>query len=300
MAKTDYENYVPKGDRRQEFMGIFVLDYMINGQNGFPIPLSAKDLWLKPVLEWLYGKGYLTYGSEMDDYVPSDGGRKVLERFMQKYSEYLQFYDRFCAVDLSAGEFAFASYFDFDTDESWSEFLADDRFVDLRVTVAEFKNMDPFEIVFMSFLNEKRFDFDLESNEWKKDLLSGEIWDEIAVICQTAYKVDDLGYAGDGGDVTGQSVLEDVISHGVSLTKDLISEEDEYNKARLAEEEEIAAEAEEEVVETTTTTEEVVEETNEGGYGWDPIDAIVFGSSYYDPFYDPFYVSSVWDDPWYF
>ncbi|MCP4579785.1 MAG: response regulator [Deltaproteobacteria bacterium] len=58
--------------------------------------------------------------------------------------------------------------------------------------MAEFKKLDPVEIVFMSFLNEDRFGRD--ETGWQFDLLLGNIWDEILHICNTAIRLEDLGY----------------------------------------------------------------------------------------------------------
>ena len=93
---------------------------------------------------------------------------------------------------MEAGDFAFASYFDFDDDIRWREYLDDDRWDDLRVAVADYKKLNPVEIVFMSFISENRFG----RNEvgWQFELLLGAVWDEILDICNSAIQWDQLGY----------------------------------------------------------------------------------------------------------
>src|SRR6202012_3566476 len=102
---------------------------------------------------------------------------------MKRYTEYLKVYDVFSFVDLEKGEFAFARYYDFDSDEAWLSFTDNERFDDLRIAVAIFKKLDPAEIVFMSFINENRFDTTAAGRQI--DLVSDNSWKEIEEICET-------------------------------------------------------------------------------------------------------------------
>lgn len=211
-------------ERKKQFAGIYVLDYMINTPQSFSIFLDGNDQDLEPVLEWLMARDYVKIEKE-EFYIPSGKGRDLLKQFMARYSEYLTIFDIFSAVDLEAGEFAFASYFDFKSDQSWQQFLDNERWDDLRIAVAEYKKMNPVEIVFMSFINEKKFGRD--ASGWQFDLLLGSVWDEIIVICNSAIQWQELGFEDDQGIVTAEEVIEDITSQGIDIILDLLRKEEQ-------------------------------------------------------------------------
>ena len=121
--------------------------------------------------------------------------------------------------------------------------------------------MDPAEIVFMSFINEKRFD--TLATGWQMDLLSDSSWNEIEAICKAALKPEQLGT---------QDVIEDIITQGTELMMKLLEEEQNQRKAEL-------------------------ENNNQGGNG--NVEETVVEEyetvEYYEPYYaSPFYVSPIW------
>lgn len=245
---------------RVNFISLVLLNEIVQFQHYFPKNLTGDDIFLSRNLELLEQNGCLRI--ENGKYVPTEKGRDEVVRLYNKYYEYLKLFDIFCAVDLEAGEFAFNRINDDMSDDQWNAFLNEERFSDVRVAVADFKGMNPIEIVFMSFLNENRFDCGVEG--WQKNLTDMAIWDEIVEICNTAIDVDYLKQDG---------VLEDVIKQGTELAIKLI---------RLAED---PIEETEEVIEET---EEVVEEYVE------VVEMPVYGYDYWDPYYDPYYVSPLW------
>ena len=245
---------------RVNFISLVLLNEIVQFQHYFPKNLTGDDIFLSRNLELLEQNGCLRI--ENGKYVPTEKGRDEVVRLYNKYYEYLKLFDIFCAVDLEAGEFAFNRINDDMSDDQWNAFLNEERFSDVRVAVADFKGMNPIEIVFVSFLNENRFDCGVEG--WQKNLTDMAIWDEIVEICNTAIDVDYLKQDG---------VLEDVIKQGTELAIKLI---------RLAEE---PIEETEEVIEET---EEVVEEYVE------VVEMPVYGYDYWDPYYDPYYVSPLW------
>jgi len=245
---------------RVNFISLVLLNEIVQFQHYFPKNLTGDDIFLSRNLELLEQNGCLRI--ENGKYVPTEKGRDEVVRLYNKYYEYLKLFDIFCAVDLEAGEFAFNRINDDMSDDQWNAFLNEERFSDVRVAVADFKGMNPIEIVFMSFLNDNRFDCGVEG--WQKNLTDMAIWDEIVEICNTAIDVDYLKQDG---------VLEDVIKQGTELAIKLI---------RLAEE---PIEETEEVIEET---EEVVEEYVE------VVEMPVYGYDYWDPYYDPYYVSPLW------
>lgn len=211
-------NYTVSDLQKQQFAGIYLLEYMINAPKVFQLLLEDGEEDLESILEWLLVRDLIEI-KDQERYAPTQKGRKALERFMARYSDFLSFFDVFCAVDLQEGEFAFASYFELTSPGEWKNFLADERWEDLRIAVAAYKGIDPIEIVFMSFLNEGRFG--RSATGWEFDLLLGSVWNEILNICNSALHAAQLGYEDDEGAVPGESVLQDVIEQGLNLIEQL-------------------------------------------------------------------------------
>lgn len=253
-----------------QYAGIYLLEFMINKPATFPLLLSRDDSDLESILEWLLIRGYVEILNN-ECYVPSPKGREALAKFLGRYGEYLNVFDIYCAVDLEAGEYAFSSYLEYESSGSWRAFLSDERWEDLRIAVAEYKKLDSVEIVFMSFISEKRFGRDRTG--WQFDLLLGMVWDEILEICNSAVRWQDLGYEDEEGEMSAEQVIEDIITRGSELMIELHEKEArlapsiEHSRDDIDEE----GDEEEEVIERV-----VIEEH--------PID-------YYYGYYDPFYVS---------
>lgn len=214
----DDDPYTISDTQKMQFAGIYLLEYMQSKEKTFPILLRSEEQDLESILEWLLVRKLVEI-KDQREYVVTDHGRAALKKFATRYQDYLHNFDVFSAVDLAAGEFAFASYFNFETDAEWKDFLSDDRWEDLRVAVADYEDMDPVEIVFMSFLNEGRFG--RNASGWQFDLLLGSVWDEILDICNNALDENDLAYDG----VPGEDVLRDIVAQGADLMADLLEQE---------------------------------------------------------------------------
>jgi hypothetical protein len=253
MAIQLRKNTVLSNDNRKTFKAIVILNEMINGSHQFSSSAYGDDAVLQPLFADLVAKGYII--SSGSNYKVSSKGRGVFDTFMKRYTEYLKVYDVFSIVDLEKGEFAFDSYFDFDSDDAWFDFTDDERFDDLRIAVAMFKKADPAEIVFMSFINENRFDTTVTG--WQNALVADDAWNEIEEICNTAIKPDDIG----------KDAMVDMINQGSELMIRLMEEEQNQNNN-----------SNNGGGGTTTTTTVVEEETIE----------------YYQPYYDPYYISPIW------
>lgn len=248
--------------QKNQFITLVLINEIINFQTYFPVKLEGDNTFINSYLGSMLTQGMLVIKN--DKFVPTPKGREFLQNFYNKYYEYLKMFDIYCAVDLDKGEFAFSSSDIFSTDEDWFKFLSQERFSDVRVAVAEFKNMDPKEIVFMSFLNEGRFD--CTAPRWQYNLTGDGIWKEIEEILNTAVSAEYL---------TTDGVLEDVIKQGTQIAMEIIK------NAELNSDD---TEVEETVTETTTTTEEYV----------DVVEMPYYGYSYWDPYYDPYYISPLW------
>lgn len=239
-------------DNKKTFKAIILLNEIINGSHKFKTIDNGDDSVLEPLFVELMSKGYVTTSGMYYDVTAK--GQDVYNVFMKRYTEYLKVYDIFSYVDLEKGEFAFASFFDFDTDDEWANFTNNERFDDLRIAVALFKKLDPAEIVFMSFINENRFDS--TSNGWQMDLISDGNWKEIEEICRTAIKPEEVG----------EDAMVDMIGQGSELMIKLLEEEVKNNEQNNT------------VNYYNGTTTVVEEET----------------VTYYEPYYDPYYVSPIW------
>lgn len=262
--ETKEKKYEVTPQIRTKFVGIVLMNEIINFQTYFPVALQQDDIYLGEYLKNLEANGFLEVSK--GKYIPTQKGREYLQNFYNKYYEYLKIFDIFCAVDLDKGEFAFSSINSDMDDEQWNAFLNNERFSDVRVAVAEFKKMDPMEIVFMSFLNESRFD--VTQYRWQYNLTGDAVWEEIANICNTAISCE---YLLDG------DVIQDVIKQGTEIALQLIKEAEDSNQVQ----------EETEVIEETVT-EEVIEEYVE------VVEMPTYGYSYWDPYYDPYYISPLW------
>ncbi|MBW2647825.1 MAG: hypothetical protein JRE23_16975 [Deltaproteobacteria bacterium] len=272
---------MPKGytvvdDQKKQFASAYLLEKMINTPMSIPIFLEDNDQDLELILEYLMAKESIEI-EENQKYVPTDKGREVLLRFMRRYHDFLRHYDIYSVVDLGSGEFAFERYFEYDHEDvdeegKWRSYISEERLEDLRVTVAEFKKLNPVEIVFMSFLNEGRFG--QTSEGWQFDLLLGSVWDEILEVCNTALSVDDLGYADDdGSEISGEAVMKDVISQGARLSMELKKKETELYGDR----DEAAGEEGQDHEESKAKV-----RVEDDGY------------EVYEYYYDPYYFSPCW------
>lgn len=244
---------------KKNFRSILLLDELITHDRQFNTVAEPDDKILEPFFVELMAKGYVTTSGQK--YIATAKGTEAHQVFNKRFQEYLRLFDIFSFVDLTKGEFAFAKFFDFDTDEDWDNYTNDPRFEDLRIAVAVFKKMDPAEIVFMSFINEKRID--TEATGWQMDLVTDTMWQEIENICTTALKPEQLGTP---------DVIEDIVRQGTDLMLDLLKKE----QARQKEEEEDMRAANNNGNQQETIVEEY--ETVE----------------YYEPYYDPWYVSPLW------
>jgi len=242
-------------DNKKSYKAIILLNEMINGTHQFNTIANGDDSLLEPLFIELMSKGYVTTAGMA--YQVTAKGRDVYDTFMKRYTEFLKVYDVFSFVDLEKGEFAFSRYYDFDTDDDWFNYTNDERFEDLRIAVAIFKKIDPAEIVFMSFINEDRFD--VTSAGWQIDLMSDNVWDEIEDICATAIKPEELG----------QDAMADMIGQGADLMMKLMEEEQNRNSGN----------------------------NGYNGFGGYPQQEVVIVEEtipYYQPYYDPYYISPVW------
>jgi hypothetical protein len=174
---------------RFQYAGIYAMYVMSRESYRFTHPLTLDDRLMEPILKWLEEQDYISLKGHA--YGLTQKGSDVLHLFLDRYHLFLRDYDVFCGVDLKNHSFAFSQYKDCKTDRDWSALLAQERWEDIRLAVAEYKGLDPVEMVFMSLIHEGRFGRN-EEGAWDEDLLLGEIWDEIESICNSAPRMASL------------------------------------------------------------------------------------------------------------
>jgi len=249
-------------EQRKEYASGFLLDMMINKAYRYSVVLEDDDKYLEPLFVYMMSKDYLNLDKK-NYYSPTNEGIEKLDNLKNRYEEYLAHFDLFCAVDLERGEFAFEKIFELDDDE-WDAFINQERFVDLRISVAWFKKINPADFVFLSFLKEGQFSVD--KSNWQFDLLSGLIWEEIEEIVDTAIQIEELGYTTEENkEITGMAVMEDVIRQGAKLSEQLHAEEEHLRHENGAYPNDYYNDDNESYVITT-----------------------------YSSYYDPFFVSPIW------
>ena len=245
------------------FQAIFLLDLV--GKGDIKTIKNDSDYLLEPLLIDMMAKDYIKTSGI--NYVVTTKGQETLDIFMQRYIEYLKLYDVFGFVDLEKAEFAFSRYFDFATDQEWDLFKYNPRFEDLRLAVAIFKKLNPAEIVFMSFINEGRFE--TTKTGWQIDLLSSSFWNEVEEICKTSIKPEQLG----------EDAMIDIIEQGTQISISLMQKEAENKQD----------EAEIRNASTGSTVTTVTTVVNDYDNLYDPF--------YYEVYYDPYFVSVWWTTP---
>jgi len=199
---------------RIRYAGILLLNYMIEENVCFPIISKGENLQLDPILQKLRKNGFVEIANE--NFTVTNQGEKEVDSFLSGYTDFLKRFEVYQSVDLEAGEFAWSFYYDFENEEEFQNFLTAERWEDLRFAVSEYQNdkklikwklLNPIEIVFISFLNENRFDF--SETGWQTKILSGQIWDEILEISNSMLQWQDFG---------GEDVIKDIINQGKQLT----------------------------------------------------------------------------------
>jgi hypothetical protein len=218
-----HRQFIITTNQRQEYASGFLLDLMVNRGFRYSVVLEGADKDLEKLFVFMMSMDYLVL-DKLHYYAPTSKGIAKLDNLKKRYEEYLAHFDLFCAVDLEKGEFAFEKIFELDDDE-WDAYINDERFVDLRIAVAWFKNINPADFVFLSFLKEGQFD--VQQNNWQFDLLSGLIWEQIEEIIDTAIQIEELAYIAENNEeISGMQVIEDVIRQGAQLSERLHREEE--------------------------------------------------------------------------
>jgi hypothetical protein len=262
------KDYSITKEKREIYKGIIILNEMINNHRKFPIVGDSNIDMLKTLLTSMSAKELVEIKN--NEFVPTEKGRENLLNFYKKFWESIKIFQIFSAVDLTNGTFAYSDYWNMDEDK-FLAYINQSNFDDVRIAVAEFKKIDPIELVFMDFLSKNTID--VSSDDWAFQIMSDLVWSEIIEICENAIHVEELE--------EGDAIIN-IIKQGSELAIDLIKQEDELLKQAK---EEDAKNAEIEANQNVNNNQDYyVEEVVEEYYEPD----------YYYGYYDPFYISPIW------
>lgn len=242
----------------KKYQSLVILNNIINNNCNFSLILSGNDELLEDHLGILLSDNLLKL--KASGYFPTEKGRQEIEQLSQKLYRYREFYSLFSAVDLGEGSFGYANYYDYDSDEEFIEYINEERFEDLRIAVAIFKKINPFEITFLELIDEDRFN-PAHFENWQLDLFTDDIWRDMEEIVQSAIKPSDLYEE----DHTGDEVMEIIINNGVEVSKQLLQIEKESEES--------------ECIDSNEQKED------------DYTDTVIVEIEYH---YDPYYVESYW------
>ncbi|MCJ8345401.1 hypothetical protein MJH12_07665, partial [bacterium] len=254
---NNYSSRFSMIDKQQKnsFISLVILDKMIDKNKVYPALLEGDDAHLEECIDFLNENGIIDIDVESALYTPSEKGNKIYKDFLKRYENYLRIYDIFCAVDLEEGSFAFEKLLDYD-DEMFNDYVNSDNFDDLRITVCEYQKLDPWEIVFISFLIEKKFrepkdqSAVLGKESWQYQAVYNETFEEIKDILNNSVHYEELAYEEEnGGFVEGQEVIKDIIEQGSKLNRELSLEQSKLDK----QEQDAFRESRIEPTQTTTT-----------------------------------------------
>ena len=311
-------------DQQQRFADIYLLRRMINQPLAFGVDLSEDDSFLEPFLSRLVSKGWVTINKPKALYIPTEAGREPLQKFEQRYYDYLKVYDLYNSVDLGEGDFGYnyvtnfamkldaiallrqdqwkphlGKFQEYIATANWGSvsnaafrtFLSLDPWEDLRVAVAESKQLDPQEMIFMSLLNEGAFD--TTERSWQFDLHAGYLFQRVEKIANSAIHADQLI----ADDCTPEEIMGNILTAGCDVMMQLVAQQEEYEEQCAAKYAQAAIQTKNAQPQTVvTTTTEVIEEVSYVTV----VEPVYYRSSYYDYYLtDPYYVAPIWYDPWY-
>ena len=183
---------------------------------------ETDDEGLESLLNFMESRGTLTV-EEDNYYKATDKGHEVYQDLVKQLEAYVHHFEVYAYVDLEHGIFG----------DPETDLLEGDKWSDLRVAVAEYKDIDPYRVVFLAMLSAETF---YENPDWKFDLSMGTLFEEMKQIVLEQLHVDDLGYSDSEGKVSGEEVIRDIIEQGSKLVSQGKSREQEIKGRKQAEE----------------------------------------------------------------
>lgn len=193
-------------EKKQQFAGLLLLDRLTSeGTRIHSSFLEKGEKHLEPYLDLLEDKGLVDRDEEYY-YRTTEKGKELYQKLIQQRLSYVIHFDIYAHVDLNEGRFA----------DKTRDFLGGEQWEDLRVAVAEFKGIDPYQMVFLAMVSDETF---FETHDWKFDLAMGTLFKEMEDIVLSQIREEELEYEDEEGSVSGKEVLEDVIQQGALLNQ---------------------------------------------------------------------------------
>lgn len=197
--------------------------------------LENDDKHLEPFLAQMEKESLIEEGEE-NVYRATAKGENTLQKLYDRQFSYQTHFEVYAYVDLAEGVFG----------DPETDLLEDERWEDLRVCVAEYKGIDPYQVVFLAMLSDETF---FENPDWKFDLAMESLFTEMENIVHSQISADELSYETEEGFVSGEEVLEDVIAQGSVISQTRFKERQAQEEAS-AQQQTMPAE---EIITTTTT-----------------------------------------------
>ena len=289
LRKTNL-HYTMTSEMRELFQNIYVTRRMVNDPLNISVLFEEPYNWLQDIVGRLYQKDWVELKGTY--FAPAALGREKIAIYENRYYDFLKMMDGFHSVNYGTATFAIASYLDMD-DATYHAYINDNKthsWQDFRIAVAERKNLDPLEIVYMAFLRGKKFD--THPNGWQFAVASGEMWDEVVRVCNSAIHMDQLGDPEAG--ISWEQDIDALITAGSELFIDLMNRQAREDTARAAERV-AAAKAErvyQEVEGTPITTPETVRYVAR-------VEPVYYPpESYRSHAVNPLYLSPIWYVPY--
>ena len=273
------------------FQDIYVTRRMVNDPLNMSVLFESPNDWLQDIVGRLYQKEWVELKNKNRYFAPSALGREKLVVAANRYYDFLKMFDGYHSVHYASGTFAIAKYLDMD-DATYNAYIHNPAagWQDFRIAVAERKQLNPLEIVFMSFLNAGKFEN--HPHGWQFAVASGEMWDEVVNVCNNSIHGDQMGDPENG--LSWEDDIDSVIRAGSELFIELMQRQAREDAERA--QAKAAAAAREKIYEEVVTTETVSYETVRYVTRVEPV---YYAPSYYYSYtVDPFYLSPIWYDPY--
>jgi hypothetical protein len=164
--------------------------------------LQGEELWLRDSVSRLLLYDFIEI--QGTTYQVTGKGLDCLANLQKRATRLIAELDIYSAVDLQSGEFAFSRYHEL-SKQAWELYIDQERFTDLRLAVAEYKQMDLHEVVYLTLFIQKRFD--TATSGWEYYLATGDMWREMLCIVEHFISWKQIGDA-------PEMIIQEIIKRG--------------------------------------------------------------------------------------
>lgn len=194
---------------------VFLVE-LVNHYKMYDRVLKGDDKLLQPIFDDLFGLEFVEINNNTNVCVPTEKGKAAVKIFLERKQDYEKCFSVFSAVDLQSGEFAW-EIVDTGVLENAEKFFNQERWSDLRIAMAEFKEMNTLEVAFFVLFeqNKERF-FPIKEN-WQKTFMDSKTWEEVVHYHDSSLKIKDLDFEDWDGKVPGSEIIGYVGQHGARI-----------------------------------------------------------------------------------